>query len=152
MVRFNMENTITPCQGIGKGGFCRQTYLTPPTTHKSTFGRRKRISCPPRTDRECPRPKMNYHYRYYSFAEVLHFRTKTKTEILYTSLRLIESDLPDFITPLLFARDQGREANVGGEEFVEAGGECLVHLVVVLTYSLPKSVSVFYYQKWICEW
>ena len=111
MVMFNKANSITPCQGIGRGGFCRQTDPTLPTTHKSTFDSRKRISCPPRTDRECPRPKMNYHYRYYSFAEVLHFRTKTKTEILYTSLRLIESDLPDFITPLLFARDQGREAN-----------------------------------------
>jgi len=59
-----------------------------------------------------PETKMTYHYRYYSFAEVLHFKTtKTKAEILYTSLRLIEPDLPDFMTELKFARDQGRVAN-----------------------------------------
>ena len=37
----------------------------------------------------------------------------------------------------------GAEAGIGSEEYVEAGGECLVHLVVVLTYSLPEIASVF---------
>jgi GNAT superfamily N-acetyltransferase len=51
---------------------------------------------------------MTTSYRFYSFGECL-YKKNSKTAIVYTALRTIEPDLPDFIPPLNQARENGKQ-------------------------------------------
>lgn len=51
---------------------------------------------------------MTTTYRFYSFGECL-YKKNSKTAILYTALRTIEPDLPDYIPALNIAREVGKQ-------------------------------------------
>lgn len=88
-------------------------------------------------------------YCYYAFGEVLHMK-KSKTAIVYTALRTIEPALPDYISELNAAREQGRiadmDANLRGLYCLRIGKD-VVSVALVHDNKLDRIITIPKYRR-----